>query len=147
MRGMKQIIGVLAMAGALGACGGDGRTEEAFVEDVNEVCGRLIEARTAAAAEHFPSQTEPPTVDQLQAFYGEFGPELGRFADELEGIEATDEKDDTYAEFVAAVRQNSTTLVKASTDDSVAQHLLETDEAELHAKEDLPVKLGINPEC
>lgn len=147
MRAKRLAVGVLVMAGALGACGGDGRTEEAFVNDVNQVCGRLIEARTAAATEHFPSQTEPPTVDQLQAFYGDFGPMLDDFADDLATIEPTDDHKETYAEFVEAHRQNSATLVKASTDDAVAQHLLETDEAELHAKEDLPVKLGINPEC
>jgi hypothetical protein len=137
----------VAVAATLAACGDDGRTQEAFEKDVAAVCDTHIEQRGAAAAKHFTSETEPPTVEQLQAFYAEFAPSYRSFVNELADIEPPDGRDDDYESLLAALKRNADTIEKAGDDPAIAQHLLETDEAELHEPDDMAVDLGFDPEC
>ena len=143
---LSALATALAIGGGLAACGDDGRGHEAFVEDVNLVCEGHIERRGDIASEHF-SDDQPPTVEQLQAFYADFAPLYAETAESLADIEADEDHADTYADYVAAFRRNAETLTRAATDPELTQHLLETDEAELHEGEELVGELGTNPEC
>jgi hypothetical protein len=145
-------VGGLVMSAALSAtlmaCGGaDGRTQAAFEEAVAPVCDAHVRDRSAAAEAHFTSETEPPTVEQLQAFYADFAPDYRAFVDDLEEIEPPDGREDDYERLLVALRRNADAIEQAGDDAAVAQHLLETDEAELHEPDEIAVDLGFDPEC
>ncbi len=140
------MIGI-ALSGAVTACGNDGRTQQAFEDDVALVCDEHIERRGAVASEHFTSETEPPTAEQLQGFYADFAPAYASFVEALEDIEPADGREEDYDRLLVAVRRNAVTIEEAGHDAAVAERLLATDEAELHQPDDLAVDLGFSPEC
>lgn len=143
---LSALAATLAIGCGLAACGDDGRSHEAFVEDVNRVCEGHIDQRGELASAHF-SDDQPPTVEQLQAFYADFAPVYAETAESLADIEADADHADTYRDYLAAWDRNAETLARAAADLELTQHLMETDEAELHEGEELAGELGTNPAC
>ena len=143
---LSAVAVTVALGSGVAACGEDGRSHQAFVDDVNAVCERHVEQRSKIASKHF-SDDQPPTVEQLQAFYADFAPAYAETTEALADIEADDDSTDTYADYLAAFHRNAKTLARAGADTERTEHLLETDEAELHEGEELAGKLGTNPEC
>lgn len=146
LKHLPALAGTIAVGVGLAACGDDGRNHEAFVDDVNRVCEAHIEQRGEIASVHF-SDDQPPTAEQLQAFYADFAPVYAETADNLADIEADEDHADAYTEYIAAWRRNAETLSRAATDTELTQQLLDTDEAALHEGEELAGELGTNPEC
>lgn len=140
------LAGLLAVSGLAACSDDDRRTQEAFVSDVNEVCARHIETRSELASQHF-SDDQPPTVEQLQAFYADFAPEYAGTAEELREIEPSEQLAETWAAYLEARERNAGLLTEAAEDTAVVQRLLDTDEAELREGEELASELGINEEC
>lgn len=138
----------VVVSGVLAAgCGsGGGRTRAAFDRDANKLCDGLIEARTNLAAKHFPSDTEPPTIEQLRGFYAEFAPHFASFADGMAKVEPAKADQKTFDEFVRQLRTTVATFTRAGGDTEVARHLMETDEAEFR-QGDLVAQLGIKRDC
>ena len=143
---LSAVATTIAIGCGVAACGDDGRSHEAFVTDVNRVCKVHTEERGEIAAKHF-TDDQPPTVQQLQAFYADFAPRYARTAERLADSESDDDHADTYADYVAAFRRHAQTLTRAGGDAELTKHLLETDEAELHEGEELVKKLGTSPDC
>ncbi len=133
----------------LSGCGedGGGRTRAAFVEDANALCATLIETRTSLAEKHFPSQTSPPTVEQLQAFYAEMGPVFTEFVEAFAALEPAGQDEGLFGELVGEGRRVAATINEAAADASTARRLLETDEAEFHKADALVEELGVNRDC
>jgi hypothetical protein len=144
-------VGVAMVAGlGTAACGdedGGGRTRAEFVAETKPVCDSLIDERNALAAQHFPSQTDMPTLAQLQAFYADFGPRFGAYSEQLAAIQPAAADRALYDRLIEHFRENAATVTKAGQDAALTRHLLETDEAELHEGDEMLSEIGMNPEC
>ncbi len=139
---------IIVMGGLAGtACGDDGRSRDDFVAEGNAVCDRIVEIRNRVAGEHFTSQTEPPTVEQVQGFYAEYGPLFVDLIEELAAVEPADDDREVFDQMIEDLRRAAATVAEGGTDLEVTQRLYETDEAEIHAGDEAVVELGLNPEC
>ena len=139
---------VVVVTGLVGtACGDDGRSRADFVTEGNAVCDRLIETRNRMAAKHFRSPTEPPSVEQVQGFYADFGPVFVDSVEELAAIEPAEHDQDLYDSLIEDLRKAAATVNEAGSDLEVTQRLYDTDEAEIHTADKAIVEIGLNPEC
>ena len=86
--------------------------------------------------EHF-SDDQRPTVEQLQAFYADFAPLYAETAEEPRGHRGRRGRRRHVRRLRRPFRRNAETLARAAMNTESTQHLLETDEAELHEGEEL----------
>ena len=145
----QSVMAALVVATAsVAACGdGDERSHEAFVDEANALCDELISTRVSLAEQHFPSQTSPPSVQQLQDFYADMAPLFADFVEDFAAIEPAADDQATFDELVGEGRTIAATMTEAATDPTIVQRLLATDEAEFRTADALVVELGLNPEC
>ena len=118
-------------------------THTQYLRKANAVCARLSTARKAAAKQWFPQGVDkPPTIEQLQGFYAAFGPTFTKYVEELAAVTPARTDRAKVDKFMIGAHAAAAQIVKAGHDKALAQHLLDTDEAELHTDDQAMAKFG-----
>ncbi len=137
------LTGAIGLALTISACSSDGVTRAEYLKSANKVCARLSSEREATAKKFFPGGTDkPPTVETMQQFYAEWAPLFSTAVEDLAAIKPPKKDRETVDGFIETGRQEAEVMRKAGDDTSAAQHLLETDEAELHADDKAMASFG-----
>ncbi|MEY2468883.1 MAG: hypothetical protein QOF21_1581 [Actinomycetota bacterium] len=143
MRKLQWLVSGVAIVGVLtAACGGDGRTREEYLKEANAVCDQLNTAREETAPKFFPSEAQPPTLQQLQSFYAAFGPQFSRSINQLADIKPSKGDAAEINQLIDNAKDHAEVILEAGRDSAVAQRLLATDEAELHTDDEAMSKFG-----
>ena len=113
---------------AISACGSDDApTKAAYVEDANAICVDVNVERERVAAATFSSTTEPPSVEEMQAFAAAFAPIFRDKLDELRDLTAPRGDEQAVKDLTDAAAKLADGIEQLATDPELARRMLETD--------------------
>ena len=113
---------------AITACADDeAPTKAAYLDEANQICLAINLERERIAAETFASATEPPSVEEMQAFAGEFARVFRIKLDELRDLTAPSGDEQAVEALNDAAATLADGLEQLASDPQLARQMLEND--------------------